>query len=51
MKTATVIGLLLLACGALASANEIAFVDTYQKALESAMAKNQKLLITFYADW
>ncbi len=43
--------MLLLACATLAPANEVAFFETYEQALQAAGEKSQNMLITFYTDW
>lgn len=51
MKKTTVIMLILWGLAAAASAGEIAFVETYDKALLTAGEQSKNMLITFYADW
>jgi Skp family chaperone for outer membrane proteins len=51
MKKTALVFLLLLAAAAATSANEIAFVDTYDQALKAAGEKSQNIIITFYTDW
>jgi len=51
MKKTALAVLILLACASLTSANEIAFVDKYDRALQIAGEKSQNMIITFYADW
>lgn len=51
MKKTALAVLMLLACVSLTTANEIAFVQTYDQALQKAGEKSQNMLITFYTDW
>jgi len=51
MKKTTVIALMLFGLAAAATAGEIAFVDTYDKALQIAGQQSKNIVITFYADW
>jgi hypothetical protein len=51
MKKTTVITLILWGLAAVATAGQIAFVDTYDKALQVAGQQSKNIVITFYADW
>jgi len=51
MKKVLLTAFLLVAGAGLVSADEVAFVDSYEKALEIAGEESSNILITFYADW
>lgn len=51
MKKFAIIALVLLGGAAVATAAQISFAETPAQAFETAQAKNQPVLITFYADW
>jgi hypothetical protein len=51
MKKIALLVLAVWLCAAMASAKEISFFDSYDKALSAAKAQNAKVLIKFYTDW
>jgi thiol:disulfide interchange protein len=51
MKKFALVALVLLFGAATASAGQITFAENPTKAFQTALEKNQPVLITFYADW
>jgi thiol:disulfide interchange protein len=51
MKKFILVALMILCGAAAASAGQITFAENPVQAFQTAQAKNQPVLITFYADW